>query len=321
MRRKNLKEIISFLKGKRVLLTCHRKPDIDSIASLFVFSELLPGAAVAVTAEKDESARSLMEFLGMQAGGIEETDLSSFDGLVVLDTSSGVLAPAAKKARVLLLIDHHQAQGRDISADIEIIDENAPATSEIVGGLLCESGMLESISKKAAFALSCGIVFDTARFKSARKETFAVLARLMERAEADYEQIRNCAEPERKRDERLAILRGFQRTEIYETNGYIIATSNVGSGAGEVATMLAEAAHAAFVAEWKEMEKETRISARAGKEFKLPLNEIAANAAEKLGGKGGGHRKAAGLSVKNRKPEEVLKACLEALKEKQATDF
>ncbi len=313
--------MLSFLRGKRILLTSHRKPDIDSIASLFVFRELLPGATIAVTEEKDESARALMDFLGMQAEDIGRIDLSSYDGMAVFDTSSSALAPAAKKAKVLLIIDHHQAQGRDLKGEIEIIDECAPATSEIIGDLLCESRMLAGISKNAAFALACGIVFDTARFRSARKETFAILARLMERAEADYERIRNFAEPDRKRDERLAILRGFQRAEIYEAGGYIIATTVVGSNASEAATALAEAAHAAFAAEWKEQEKETRLSARAGKEFPLPLNEIMAKAAGRLGGKGGGHRKAAGLSVKNKKPEEVLKACLEVLRETPRTDF
>jgi len=314
--RKNLREVLSLLEGKKIVLTSHRKPDIDSVASLFAFKELLPGAVVAVTEEKDESAAHLLDFLGMDVRNISEIDLSSYDGLIVLDTSSTVLVPAAKKAKVLLTVDHHQAQGRDVKAEIEIIDENAPATSEIIGLLLQESGLLDKISKKAAFALACGIVFDTARFKSARKETFAVLGMLMERAGVDYEQIRNYAEPEKKRDERLALLRAFQRVEIYEADGYIVATSSVSSNASDAAAMLAEAAHVAFVAEWKEKEKETRLSARASKEFPFALNEIAAKAAEKLGGKGGGHKKAAGLSAKNKKPEEVLKACLEILKEK-----
>jgi len=319
--RKDLKEIIASLKEKRLIITSHRKPDIDSISSVFVFKELLPKATIALTKEKDESAKKLMDYLGISASDINEIDLSQYDGLVVLDTSSTVLVPAAKGAKVFLLIDHHQPQGRDVKADFEILDEKAPATSEIIAHLLDKDNALGQISEKAAFALACGIVFDTARFKSARKETFEILAKLMEKARVDYEFIRRYAEPQKKRDEILAILRGFQRVEIFESGNYIIATSSVGSSASEVATILAEVAHVAFVAEWKEQEKETRLSARACNDFPFPLNEIAAAAAEELGGKGGGHKKAAGLSVKNKKPEEVLKACLRAFSNRSSSNL
>lgn len=313
--RKNLNEILSDLRRKKLLLTSHRKPDIDSVASLFLLKELLPTATVALTVEKDESAKKLIAFLGLLCEDINTVDVKKYDGLVVIDTSSTTLAPCAKEANVILLIDHHQAQGRDIRAEIEIIDESAVATSEIIALLICESNLLESISKKAAFALCCGIVFDSARFKSGRKKTFEIVAELMERAGENYEKIREYAEPAKRRDEQLAVLRGFQRTEIYEVNGHIVATSTVGSNASDTASLLAEVAHVSFVAEFREKENETRLSARASKEFPFPLNEILAKAAERIGGNGGGHKKAAGLSVKNKKPADALKACIESLKE------
>ncbi|MEM4165903.1 MAG: DHH family phosphoesterase [Candidatus Bilamarchaeaceae archaeon] len=313
--RKNLNEIIAYLRDKKILLTSHRKPDIDSVVSLFVLKELLPNAVIALTSEKDESAKNLIDYLGLEFEDLNKINLSDFDGLVVADTSSTTLVPIAKEAKIFLLIDHHQAEGRDIKADFEIIDSQATATSEIIAILLEDAGMLDKISKKAIFALCCGIVFDSARFKSARAQTFKILSKLMELAEESYEKIREYAEPPRKRDEQLAILRGFQRLEIYEIDGYVIATSNVGSNASDTASFLAEVAHVSFVAEFKEKENETRLSARAAHTFPVPLNEIAARAADKIGGKGGGHKKAAGLSVKNKKPSEVLKACLDVLKE------
>lgn len=313
--RKNLKELVRSFEGKKLLLLSHRKPDIDSVVSVFVLKELLPSATVAFTPEKDESAKELINFLGLDFIDVNSADVKKFDGIILVDTSSSVLAPWAKDGKVVLLIDHHQSQGRDIRGEVEFIDEKACATSEIIGLLLKESGLLPEISRKAALALCCGIVFDSARFKSARKETFGILAELMERAGESYEKIRSLAEPRKKRDEQIAILRGFQRTEMYEMGGYIIATSNVGSNASDVASFLAEIADVSFVAEFKEKENETRLSARASNDFPLPLNEVLANAAEKIGGKGGGHKKAAGLSAKNKKPSDALKACIETLKE------
>ncbi|MFH1221522.1 MAG: DHHA1 domain-containing protein [Candidatus Micrarchaeota archaeon] len=308
--KEKLPELLARLRDKKLVLTTHRKADTDGITCLYALKELLPTAVVALTQEKDEGARQLMEHLHFEAKNIDDLKPADYDGLVVVDTSSTVLVPAAPKWKVLLVIDHHQAQGRDIIGEYNVIDSKAVATAEILGRQL--GGKL---SQKAAFALACGIVFDSARFKSARKETFAVLAKLMRKAKTSYDVIRSFAEPEKTRSERLAILNGFQRVELYEIGPYMVVTSNVGSNGSDVASALAEAAHAAFVADWKEDLKETRLSARAAREFPLQLNEICAAAAKQLGGNGGGHAKAAGLSVKGKKPDEVLKACIEATTE------
>jgi nanoRNase/pAp phosphatase (c-di-AMP/oligoRNAs hydrolase) len=177
------------------------------------------------------------------------------------------------------------------------------------------AALFKSISKKAAFALACGIVSDTARFKSAKKETFAILAKLMEKSGASYAEIMKFAEADKKKAERIALLKGFQRVKFTDWDRYLIATTEVGSHGSDVASMLAEAAHVAFVADWKDEARETRVSARASKDFPVPLNEILSKVAKDLGGNGGGHPKAAGCSVPGKKPDEVLKKCIDAVKE------
>ena len=170
------------------------------------------------------------------------------------------------------------------------------------------------VSQKAAFALSCGIISDTASFKSSRKETFLTLGKLMEISGAGYEEILKYSEYDKKKDERIAILKGFQRTEFFEAGRYLLAISRVGSHGSDVASYLAEVAHASFVGDYKEKYDETRVSARASKDFPVALNEVLSKVGKELGGRGGGHRKAAGCSVKGKQLDEVLKKCIEITK-------
>jgi len=307
---KKLPEILDELNEKRVVITAHRKADIDAVASIFAINDKLDDALIAVSEETDEGAEALLAHLGVPLTDLEALNPSHYDGLVLLDTSTTVLVPAAKGWKVLLVIDHHQPEGRDIEGEYNIIRPDSPSTAEIIANELDFD-----LSPKAAFALCCGIVSDTARFKSARKETFITLGKLMEICGSTYEEILKYSEYSREKDERIAILKGFQRTEYFEAGRYLLATSRVGSHSSDVAGYLAEVAHASFVGDYKERDDETRLSARASKEFPVPLNEVLSKVGKELGGEGGGHKKAAGCSVKGDKTEEVLRKCIEITKE------
>lgn len=308
MKRK-LPEILEEIKEKRIVITAHRKADIDSVASIFAINEKLDDAVIAVSEETEEGAEELLRYLGVPVTDLEALNPEQYDGLILLDTSTSVLVPAAKNWNVILVIDHHQPEGRDIEGEYNIIQPDVPSTAEIIA-----NEMEFDVSQKAAFALSCGIISDTARFKSSRKETFLTLGKLMEISGAGYEETLKYSEYEKKKDERIAILKGFQRTEFFEAGRYLLATSRVGSHGSDVASYLAEVAHASFVGDYKEKYDETRVSARASKDFPVALNEVLSKVGKELGGRGGGHRKAAGCSVKGKQLDEVLKKCIEITK-------
>jgi len=309
MKRK-LPEILDELTEKRVVITAHRKADIDAVASIFAINDMLEDAVIAVSEETEEGAEALLAHLGVPITDLEALNPGQYDGLILLDTSTTALAPAAKNWKVLLVIDHHQPEGRDIEGEYNIIQPDSPSTAEIIANELDFD-----VSPKAAFALCCGIVSDTARFKSARKETFLTLGRLMEVCGSSYEEILKYSEYSREKDERIAILKGFQRAEYFEAGRYLLATSRVGSHGSDVASYLAEVSHASFVGDYKEKADETRVSARASKEFPVALNEVMSNVGKEFGGEGGGHKKAAGCSVKGEKTDEVLQKCIEITKQ------
>jgi nanoRNase/pAp phosphatase (c-di-AMP/oligoRNAs hydrolase) len=225
---------------------------------------------------------------------------------VAVDTSTYVLAPAARGWKVLCIIDHHRPESRDMKGELEIMDPESPSSAEIVANLLDE----KDIGKEAAFALSVGIIADGARFKSARAGTFLTLGRLMEKAGAPYHELLAYAEPAPKDETKIALLTAMKRVEFIYAAGYVIATSEVGSNESDAASLITEAADVAFVAKWKAEEKETRISARASKEVTVPLNTVMDEVGKSLGGSGGGHNKAAGASAKAH-TKETLKKCVE----------
>ncbi len=297
---------------KRVAIATHDRADVDGISAAFALSKLFPKSVICSNDELNEGARMLISRLEMDVKELEDLKMDDFSGLIVVDTSAYTLIPAAKGWKILCIIDHHRADGKDMKAGLEILDSSSPSSAEIVANLIEECGREKDISKDVAFALSVGIIADGARFKSARTNTFATLARMMEKAGAKYPELLTIAEPEPDTDAKIAMLKAMQRIEYVYTGGYMVATSEVGSNESDAASLIVEAADVAFVAKWKDKEKATRISARARGAVKIPLNEVMGKVAKEFGGAGGGHAKAAGASLPGVHTDEALKKCVEA---------
>jgi nanoRNase/pAp phosphatase (c-di-AMP/oligoRNAs hydrolase) len=307
MEKKQAKEIfdefLSLNKDKKLVITTHRKADIDGLASAYAFSTVFPNSIIALK-DLDEGATILSEHLSIKIQNLLELDKTQFDGMIVVDTASYTLLAEAKEWNVLLVIDHHHSEGRDMQADRFIIDEESPSTAEIVASLVPVE------SSDVAFALCAAIVSDTARFKAGSANTFLTLGNLMDKAGATYTEVLKIGEPELRSDVKMAVLKAFQRVSFTYAGNLLIATSEVGSNESDAAQLISEAADIAFVASWKDHEKETRISARARKHVTIPLNEVMKEVGQSNDGAGGGHPKAAGASVKVH-TQEALKACVD----------
>jgi nanoRNase/pAp phosphatase (c-di-AMP/oligoRNAs hydrolase) len=297
-------DILHALKGRKIAIVTHNRADADALSSAFALSRFFPGSIICTSEDMSEGARLLAAKFSIETTELSNLDKSSLEGIVVVDTSAYTLVPSARGWKILCIIDHHRAEGRDMKGEHEIIDEKSPSAAEIVANLLPE------IDAEAAFALAVGVIADGARFKSARSETFATLYRLMEICKADYSELLGFAEPDPKEEAKIAILSAMKRLSFVYSGGYIIATTEVGSNEADAASLISEAADVAFVAKWKEREKETRISSRARRSVKVPLNQVMAEVGKSLGGAGGGHAKAAGAAVKVH-TEEALKKCVE----------
>ena len=289
----DFKKFLKNNSGKKFAVACHSKPDVDAVASAFAISRLFPGSVIVTPDEMNKGATLLCEKLNIKTQLIKKITRASFDGLIVTDVSNYTLLPEAREWHVVAVFDHHQAEGRDMKADNYFVDSGSPSTAELIATLL-----ENKFDSDVAFALCCAIIADGARFKSARVNTFATLARLMEIAGGSYSEMLGYAEPEFDSDVKIAVLKAMQRVKFVYSAGYVVATSEVGMSESDSASLISEAADVAFVANWKDAEKETRISARARKNVIVPLHEVMAAVAKEVGGAGGGHAKAAGASLK-----------------------
>lgn len=301
-------KFLSEFKGKKLVIASHRKADADGIASAYALNSLFPDSVIAVPDEMDEGAKKLAEKLGLDVKVISELKKTDFEGMVVVDTSAYTMIKDAKDWKVVLIIDHHEAEGTDMSADYVIIDKDAPSTSEMVAELIG----YEKLDEKLAFALSVAIISDTARFKSSSADTFEILGKLMKICKTPYVELLEYGEPELGSPAKVAVMKALQRVQFVWHADYVIATSETGSNESDAASLIAEIADAAFVGSWKDREKETRISARASKRLPVGLNEVMKEVGDTFGGKGGGHKKAAGASAKEH-TDVVLKKCVDVL--------
>ena len=194
--RQKIIETLTTEKGK-ILVACHRTPDGDTLgAGLAVFLWLKAlGKDVGIYCA--DPAPALYRFLPGSGEVKEEhaaprlfvaVDCASADRLG--DIGESLLAQAA----VTVNIDHHFTNTR--YCQLNLVDDKAGSTAEIVADLLLESG--QNVTADIADCLYTGIVTDTGQFAFdyTRPESLRTAAILMERG-ASFEAI--CARVFRRR--------------------------------------------------------------------------------------------------------------------------
>ncbi len=305
--KKTFTQFLAKHKNDPLVISPHMRADIDAIASAYALSSLFPNSIIGIPDELNESANKLAQHLGINFQVIKNIDRLKYNDMVVCDTSAYGLIKDAKNWNVILIVDHHREEGRDMSAPTMVIEEASPSCGELVVHI-----SPKITDKKVAFALACAIVSDTARFKSGRKESFALLAKLLTIAGATYKEVLEFSEPERNSDAKMALLRAMQRMDYVTAGPYVIATTEVSTSEGDTASALSEVADVAFAASFRQDDNECRISARARKHVTVPLHEVMKSVAMQLGGNGGGHAKAAGAAIPKADPKYVLERCVHA---------
>jgi bifunctional oligoribonuclease and PAP phosphatase NrnA len=199
-----------------------------------------------------------------------------------------------------------------------IIDEKAPANCEIIYRLYRQAKIQPTLNE--AKALFIGIAFDTRHFALANSETFQAIAKLVKKGINAQETLAQYAAPI-DLSERLAKLKACKRAKILKIDGWIIALSHVSAYQAPAAKALVDlGAHMAAVAGKKNGNVE--LSLRSVRQFQQQAAvhlgvDIAAPLGEFLGGIGGGHAMAAGVSGKG-EIQDALKQCLALLKAKIA---
>ncbi len=265
------------------------------------------------------STKQLLENLGIT---LPDGKLpASMDLAVLVDTNTldqlGKIGEKLLQTKMsVIVVDHHHPHPDTVKiASQMIVDESAAAAAEVVYRLF-EASRVE-LGKLEAASLLAAIFIETKHFLLASASTFQVAAQLV-RAGADPRYLSEMLYAPMSRSERIARLRAAGRSQVVILGPWIVATSELSSYQSSAArALLGLGAQVAFVA--GEGKDKVRVNMRATEDFynKTGVHlarDLSIPVGKRLGGVGGGHPTAAGLSVPGQ-VQDVLRTCIEVLRE------
>jgi bifunctional oligoribonuclease and PAP phosphatase NrnA len=324
----NILQTLQETKASFVLLLCHRSADADAICSAYALQGLLKRFLPDVVFEigcpqgVNKPAKQLFEYLPITVN--LKPNIDSAEAIVLLDMNTveqlDEFSDVIKKsAAPKIIIDHHAPSQESMQiCKVCILDEKAAANCELIYRLFSEAQVQPTLNE--ATALFVGIAFDTRHFALANSPTFEILAKLVTTgidAQATLAKFAMPIDP----SERMAKLKACKRAKVVKVEGWIIALSHVSAYQAPAAKSLVDlGAHMSAVAGKKGGKID--ISLRCTRQFNELAGvhlgtDIAAPLGEFLGGVGGGHAMASGVSGKG-EIQAALKQCLVLVRQKIA---
>ncbi len=320
-----MRSLVSKARGsKHTFILCHQNADPDAVCSAVALKSILErlgGVGVQILCPEGvgASTKQLLENLGISISDVKlspEVDLA-----ILVDTNNldqlGEAGRALRDLRPdLVVVDHHPPHpDTEKIASQMIVDEAAAAAAEVVFNLAQVSGKL--VGRDEAMLLLAALFVETKHFLLARGSTFDIAAKLV-KAGADPGHLSEMFNSPMTRSERIARLKAAERVQIVSIGSWIVATSKLGSYQSSAARgLLGLGAHLALVG--GEAKEKVRVNMRATEEFfkKTGVHlgrDLAIPVGKSLGGAGGGHPTAAGLSTRA-SLDETVKACVQRVRE------
>ena len=176
----DLKKVIN--ESKTIVLAAHVMPDGDAIGSLGAMYHYLKEIGKDVYMIIPSSTTKYSFLPGIE-DSLQAVPLSKYDLLICLDTSRDDRLSISKedilKANKKAVIDHHR--DNIVTADIRIVDEEAPANCQIVYDFLKYVG--HNISKVIAEYIYLGLMTDTGSFNYERTtgKTYRIAADMLDK--------------------------------------------------------------------------------------------------------------------------------------------
>ena len=220
----NLQKIIS--KPSKGILTVHVHPDADSVASNLVLADVLREYGHTVDVVTTEAIPSSMDFLeGVDKIRVlknKQLDWKNYDHYWALDMSTGDrqgIATPILESLSTIVIDHHKSNKGWGSENIVDTMERYPSTCSLLYAIFKELGI--AISQKRAHLLLTGIAGDTGFFIYGISP--AVLRDAAELVEtgADYEIIKKNLLSSVDISEFAFMSKAFARAKIYKNALFI----------------------------------------------------------------------------------------------------
>jgi nanoRNase/pAp phosphatase (c-di-AMP/oligoRNAs hydrolase) len=258
-------------------------------------AECFPPAAIYAPDGIDRVARMVSEKLG--ANILEECDISEYDLVVVVDTSSPEqFGPSfAGIPEGSIIIDHHRPTGKWDGMRF-VCDDTKVSCCELIYDIIRGSGI--KVSRNTGMALLCGMLTDSGHFSFANAQTLRAFADIMDVTGIGMDEAMGFPRAEAGMSERVAVMKGMERSKFDRVGDMIVATSYGGSFEASVCkALLGAGADVVFVG--SQRDDAFRLSARAEQDMVrrgIHLGDIMKGIGDETSTDGGGHGGAAGLS-------------------------
>jgi len=286
------------LGNGRKLAVLHPNADCDAVGSAIAIARNFGGLEISAAGGISRLGKRLLEFTGQTA--VERPDFGAFDTLVMIDTSNISaleIPPDVLAGKRKLVIDHHMKNIQLTGIDIYYSDETKPSCAEIIYELLHAAG--KKPDRETAAALAAGIITDTAHFRFARTSTLRALTDMLDESGLQLEEVLTLIEDEvPDKSRKLAFLKGAQRLRFEQAGEYTVAVSHVSAFEGALCkAMMVLGADVSFVG--AQAKQEFRVSGRAAQALVrkgFHVGKLMEETGRDMGGQGGGHAGAAGMS-------------------------
>lgn len=287
-------ETVKALEGGSKVILVHGNADMDAIGSAYAIARTFGDCTIHAPAGVDRVSRMVTEKMGITV--LEECDLSAFDKVVVVDTSSpDQLSPLEGVPEDAIVIDHHMPTGKWDGRRF-LCDDTKTACTQVVLRVIREKGA--AIDRDTGLALIGGMITDSGHFQFANPEMLRDFADVMDEAGIDMDVAFNFTRMETSMSERVAMMKCVQRSRFDRVGDMIVAVSYGGSfEASGCRTLMQAGADVVFVG--SQRDDDFRVSARASQEMVrrgIHLGEIMKSLGEEVTADGGGHGGAAGIS-------------------------
>jgi len=290
-----IKETAELLKAENKVILVHGNADMDAIGSAFAVSLCFPNGDIFAPGGVDRVAGLAADKLNINI--LEECDLSAYDMVVVVDTSSPEqLRPKVKTVpEGSVVIDHHTPTGKWEGMRF-FCDSTKVSCCEIIKEIIESAGI--EIPRKAAIALMGGMLTDSGHFQYAKPEMMRTFADLLESKNIHIDEVFDLTRTQTTMSERIAVMKAMGRIKFDFVGDMIVSTATGGSfEASSCRSLLMAGSDVAFVG--SQREEEFRVSGRANQEIVrkgVHLGSIISEISEETDTDGGGHGGAAGLS-------------------------
>jgi nanoRNase/pAp phosphatase (c-di-AMP/oligoRNAs hydrolase) len=290
-----LRYVGDLLKDKNKVILVHGNADADAIGSAYAIAESFPPASIYAPGGVDRVARIIIDKLGIQI--LDECDVSDHELVVVVDTSSPeqFRPESIEIPKNSLIIDHHMPTGKWEGMQF-ICDDRKVSCCELVYDILVASDV--EINRNTGMALLCGMLTDSGHFSYANADMLRTFADVLDVTGITMDEAMDFPRSEVGMSERVAVMKGMERSKFDRVGDMIVATSHGGSFEASICKALLYAgADIVFVG--SQRDDMFRLSARTDQEMVrrgIHLGEIMKNIGDETVTDGGGHGGAAGLS-------------------------